>query len=118
MERDEFVLYHNPRCSKSREALRLLRQQGIEPRIVEYLRDPPDATTLRTLLQKLGLHPRDILRDSEKEYAAANLSDPSLTEEELIAAIVQHPILLQRPIVVRGERAVVGRPPTRLLELL
>lgn len=114
----EFVIYHNPRCSKSRRALDILREQKIEPRVIEYLKTPPDAKTLRELLKKLGLKPRDILRDSEDGYAKLKLGDPKLSEEDLIAAIAKHPILLQRPIIVRGDRAVIGRPPENVRELL
>jgi arsenate reductase len=113
----EFLIYHNPRCSKSRAALQLLRDRGIQPQTVEYLQAPPDAKTLTALLQKLGLRPRDIIRDGEEEYAKLKLDDPKLSDDELVAAIVKHPILLQRPIVVRGDRAVVGRPPEKVAEL-
>jgi arsenate reductase len=113
----EFVIYHNPRCSKSRQALEILSEHGIKPRAVEYLKTPPDAKTLKDLLKTLGLKPRDILRDGEDEYKQLNLADPKWSDDELIAAIVKHPILLQRPIVVRGDRAVVGRPPERVKEL-
>src|SRR5690349_11177705 len=98
-----FVIYHNPRCSKSRQALELLRQHGVQPHVVEYLKTPPDAKTLRLL----GLPAREMIRDNEDEYATLNLAGK--TDTELIDAIVTHPILLQRPIVVRGNRAVVGR---------
>ena len=114
----EYVLYHNPRCSKSRAALAILREHQIQPRVVEYLKTPPDARALKELLRKLGLKPRDILRDGEAEYAALKLDDANQRDDELIDAIVQHPILLQRPIVVRGNRAVVARPPDRVKELL
>lgn len=107
---DDFIIYHNPRCSKSRQALELLRQHGIEPTIIEYLKTPPDAATLRSL----GLPAREILRDNEDEAAALK---PGLTDAELFNAIAQAPILLQRPIVVRGKRAVVARPPERVKEL-
>ena len=115
---EDYLIYHNPRCSKSRAALDLLREHKIEPRIVEYLKTPPDAKALKELLGKLGLRPRDILRDGEEEFARLNLDDPKKTDEELIDAIVKHPILLQRPIVVRGDRAVVGRPTEKVAELL
>lgn len=107
----EFVIYHNPRCSKSRATLKILQEAGIEPHVVEYLKTPLDAKTIRELLIKLGMSPRDLLRDGEDEFSELGLGDPKKTDDELIAAIVKHPILLQRPIVVRGERAVIGRPP-------
>ena len=109
-----FVIYHNPRCSKSRKALEILRQHGIAPLVIDYLKTPLDAQTL----QSLGLPARAILRDNEDEYVALNLADPNKTDAELFAAIAQCPILLQRPIVVAGKRAVVARPPERVNELL
>ena len=108
---EKFVIYHNPRCSKSRQALEILRQRGIEPVVIEYLKTPLDAKTLRSL----GLPVRELIRDNEDEYAALNLAGKS--DADLIAAIVKHPILLQRPIVVHGKRAVVARPPERVQEL-
>lgn len=110
----DYVIYHNPRCSKSRQALELLRQRGIEPRIIEYLKSPPDLNTLRSF----GLPVREILRDNEAEYTALGLADPGKTDAELLAAIVKHPILLQRPIVFHAGRAIVARPPEKVNELL
>ncbi|MCD9031621.1 arsenate reductase (glutaredoxin) [Luteimonas sp. Y-2-2-4F] len=112
-----FVLYHNPRCSKSRQALALLRERGIEPRIVLYLETPPDAATLRPLLAALGIPARDLLRKGEPEYAALGLADPAHDEAALVEAMAAHPRLIERPILVHGERAVIGRPPERMLEL-
>lgn len=111
-------LYHNPRCSKSRGALELLRERGIEPTIVPYLETPPTAQQLRELLAMLGLPPRDLLRTGEDEYAALGLSDGSLSDSALIEAMVAHPRLIERPIFVHDQRAVIGRPPERVLELL
>ncbi len=108
------IIYHNPRCSKSRKALEILQQHGIAPVVIEYLQTPLDVETLRSF----GLPPREIIREDEDEYAALNLADPGKTEAELFAAIVQHPILLQRPIVIAGNRAVVARPPERVNELM
>jgi|ERR1051326_119736 arsenate reductase len=112
------VIYHNPRCSKSRQALEILKANKIEPQVVEYLKEPLDAMMLKDLLRKLGLKARDIIRDGEDEYAKLKLDDPILSGEKLLAAIIKHPILLQRPIVVRGNRAVIGRPPEKVKELL
>ncbi len=111
-------LYHNPRCSKSRGALELLRERGIEPRVIAYLDTPPSATELRELLAALGLPARDLLRTGEDEYAALGLADESLPESALIDAMAQHPRLIERPVFVHGGRAVIGRPPERVLELL
>jgi len=111
------VLYHNPRCSKSRQALALLRERGVEPEIVLYLETPPDADTLRVLLRQLGLPARALMRTGEDAYAALGLDNPALDEQSLIAAMAAHPRLIERPIFVHGARAVIGRPPERVLEL-
>ena len=110
-------IYHNPRCSKSRQSLALLRENGVEPEVIEYLKTPPDKTALRGLLKKLGKAAHDILRTKEAEYTAASLS-PESSEAEILAAIVANPILLERPIIVKGTRAVIGRPPENVLALL
>lgn len=115
---NDYVLWHNSRCSKSRGALALLRERGVEPRIRDYLGQPPDVDELRGLLGKLGVPARELLRDGEPEYAALGLHDPSLGEDALLAAMAAHPRLIQRPVLVVGERAVVGRPPERVLGLL
>lgn len=106
----DWTLYHNPGCSKSRAALAYLEENEIDAEIIEYLGEPPTADGIRGLLTKLGVGVRDIIRDGEDEYGAAGLGDGSLTDDALIAAIVEHPILLQRPIIVCGDRAVIGRP--------
>jgi arsenate reductase len=111
-------LYHNPRCSKSRGALELLRERGIEPLVIAYLDNPPSAAELRDLLGTLGLPARELLRTGEDEYAALGLANESLAESALIDAMVKHPRLIERPIFVHGGRAVIGRPPERVLELL
>ncbi len=112
------TIYHNPRCSKSRQTLALLQQRGIEPEIVEYLKTPPSRARLKALLGMLGLEPRELMRRKEAPYQELGLEDGSLDNEALIAAMVENPILIERPIVVRGERAVIGRPPEAVLELL
>jgi arsenate reductase len=110
--------FHNARCSKSRGALELLRERGIEPRVVAYLEQPPSADQLRDLVRKLGISARGLLRTGEPDYAELGLADTSLDDEALIAAMVAHPVLIERPIFVHGEHAVIGRPPERVLELL
>jgi arsenate reductase len=110
------TIWHNPRCGKSRAALALLRERGIEPRVVEYLRTPPSAAELGTVLRKLGLRPEQLVRKGEEGYRA--LAGKTLTEAQWIDAMLRDPILIERPIVIRGERAVVGRPPEKALELL
>ncbi|MDR6229572.1 arsenate reductase [Pseudomonas sp. SORGH_AS199] len=114
----EIVLYHNPRCSKSRAALELLQSRELAVSAVPYLEAPPDASALRELLGKLGLEARQLLRTGEEAYRELNLADPALDEDALIAAMAAHPKLIERPIAVCGERAVVGRPPERVLEIL
>lgn len=111
-------LYHNPRCSKSRGALDLLRERGIEPEIVPYLDVPPSPAELRVLLQALGISARELLRVGEAEYETLGLADASLAESALIDAMSTHPRLIERPIFVHGGRAIIGRPPERVLELL
>jgi len=112
------TIYHNPRCSKSRQTLALLEEKGVQPRIVEYLETPPSASTLKQLIKKLGITPRELLRTGEAAYKENNLKDPSLSDTQLIAAMVEHPKLIQRPIVVNGERAALGRPPEDVLKIL
>lgn len=114
----QVVIYHNPRCTKSRATLALLRERGIEPRVIEYLETPPDARTLRGLLKALGMKPRDLLRTKEAAYKDNRLKRAQLSDDEIVAAMVRHPVLMERPIVVAGRRAVIGRPPERVLEIL
>ncbi|GAB3092106.1 arsenate reductase (glutaredoxin) [Lysobacter terrae] len=111
-------LYHNPRCSKSRGALEMLQEQGVQPRVVAYLDTPPTNEELHALLQMLDLPARALLRSGEEEYVALGLADPALTDDALIAAMVEHPRLIERPIFVHNGRAVIGRPPERVLSLL
>ncbi len=112
------TLYHNPRCSKSRSALQLLEERGLNPNIVRYLETPLSAAELHELLRKLGIRARQLLRTGEDEYKALGLNDPELTDEQLIAAMVSQPKLIERPILVAGDKAVVGRPPKSILEIL
>lgn len=112
------ILYHNPRCSKSRAALEIIEGKGIEPTIVRYLETPPDHQTLKQLLKQLGISARELLRKGEDEYQVLNLADETLTEEQIIDAMIKHPKLIERPIFVVGNKAVIGRPPEKVLELL
>ncbi|MBT1118692.1 arsenate reductase (glutaredoxin) [Stutzerimonas nitrititolerans] len=114
----ELTLYHNPRCSKSRSALELLEGRGLTPTIIRYLETPPTAAELQDVLNKLGIAPRQLLRTGEDEYRQLNLADPDLSDEQLIEAMVAHPRLIERPILVAGDRATVGRPPEKVLEIL
>jgi arsenate reductase len=113
-----FTLYHNPRCSKSRAALQLLEGRGLAVTVVRYLDTPPSAETLRGLLQRLGIGARELLRTGEEDYKTLNLADPSHSEQALIEAMVSHPKLIERPILVSGDKAAIGRPLDNLLELL
>lgn len=112
------TIFHNPRCSKSRQALDLLRKRGEEPRVVEYLQTLPTVAELRSLLAQLGLPPRELMRRQEPVYAELGLGNPSLDDTALIEAMASYPILIERPIVIAGDRAIIGRPPERILELL
>ncbi|MND88796.1 Arsenate reductase [compost metagenome] len=114
----DLTLYHNPRCSKSRGALELLEARGLQPRVVHYLETPPSAAELRELLGKLGYSARQLLRSGEEVYQTLNLADPTLDDETLIAAMLEHPRLIERPILVVGDKAIIGRPSERILELL
>ncbi|AFN77523.1 arsenate reductase (glutaredoxin) [Stutzerimonas nitrititolerans] len=114
----ELTLYHNPRCSKSRSALELLEGRGLTPTIIRYLETPPTAAELQDVLNKLGIAPRQLLRTGEDEYKQLNLADSDLSDEQLIEAMVAHPRLIERPILVAGNRATVGRPPEKVLEIL
>ncbi|PTS84122.1 arsenate reductase (glutaredoxin) [Pseudomonas sp. HMWF032] len=114
----DLTLYHNPRCSKSRSALQLLEERGLNPAIVRYLENPLSTAELHELLRKLGMPARQLLRTGEDEYKALGLDDPQLTDEQLIAAMVSQPKLIERPILVAGDKAVVGRPPENILEIL
>lgn len=112
------TIYHNPRCSKSRQTLELLRERGIEPVIVEYLKTPPTRAQLEHILDLLGLEPRACMRSNETAFGEAGLADPALTREALIEALIEHPILIQRPIVLANGKAALGRPPEAVLEIL
>lgn len=112
------TIYHNPRCSKSRQTLELLRTREIEPNIVEYLRNPPDSATLARILTALGKKPRELMRRKEACYAELGLDDPALSDDQLIEAMVTNPILIERPIVLASGRAAIGRPPESVLAIL
>ena len=111
------TIYHNPRCSKSRNTLALLQENGVEPKVVLYLETLPQVEELAGLLQKLGLTAHQLVRRGEEDYKACELSADS-SEDEILAAMATHPKLIERPIVVKGERAVFGRPPENVLELI
>ncbi len=112
------TIYHNPRCSKSRATLALLEARGLKPKIVEYLKTPPSAAELKAILRKLGLKPPDLLRECEPCYAELGLKPGKLDDDALIALMAENPILIERPIVVVGAKAALGRPPEKVLEIL
>ncbi len=114
----ELTFYHNPRCSKSRAALELLEGRGLSPTIVRYLETPPTAAELESLAKKLDIAPRQLLRTGEDEYKQLNLADAGLSDDQLIDAMAAHPRLIERPILIAGDRAAVGRPPEKVLEIL
>jgi arsenate reductase len=114
----DLTLYHNPRCSKSRGALELLEARGLTPNVVRYLETPLNAAQIKALLGKLGISARQLLRSGEDEYKMLQLADESLSEAQLIDAIAQHPKLMERPILEVGAKAMIGRPPENILELL
>ncbi len=113
------TIYHNPRCSKSRETLALLEARGLTPDVVRYLETPPDVTTLKTLIAQLGFNSvRQLMRRKDDLYQSLELDNSALDEEELYRLLAEHPALMERPIVVHGEQARLGRPPEQVLEIL
>ena len=112
------TIYHNPRCSKSRQTLNLLQERGIQPTIIEYLETPPSAKKLGEILVMLGLRPRELMRNKEDVYAASSLDNPNLSDDDLIEAMVKHPILIERPIILANDKATIGRPPEQVFEII
>ena len=112
------TIYHNPRCSKSRATLALLEEKGVQPDIIEYLQTPPSADELGRILDALGMEPRDLMRKKEEPYAALNLAEENLSRDALIAAMIENPILIERPVVVKDGKYAIGRPPENVLEIL
>lgn len=113
----EYVIYHNPRCSKSRATLALLEEHGVAPKVVEYLKSPPNATELERILTMLKKEPRELMRSGEREFKQAGLDDPGLSRSDQIKRMVANPKVIERPIVVCGDRAIIGRPPENVREL-
>lgn len=111
-------IYHNPRCSKSRQTLELLKQQGIEPEIIEYLKTPPSADELSDILNQLNMQPRDLMRKKEAEYKTSGMNNPELDNTALINGMIETPKLIERPIVVANGKAAIGRPPEDVLAIL
>jgi arsenate reductase len=115
---DIVQIYHNPRCSKSRQTLALIEEKGLKPEIILYLENTPNADTLATLLKQLGINARQLLRKGEQDYKDNKLKNDDLSEQDLIAKMVEFPKLIERPIVVKGDKAVLGRPPENVLSLI
>jgi arsenate reductase len=113
-----YTIYHNPRCSKSRQTLALLQEHGVSPQVIEYLKTPPSQDELKELQQKLNLPIAHMLRTKEKEFSQAGLNAPGVSDDIIRKALAEHPILLERPIVTCGDKAVIGRPPENVLALL
>lgn len=111
-------IYHNPRCSKSRQTLQLLEERHLEPEVVEYLKTPPSMEELERILAMLGLEPRQLMRSKEAEYKELGLDDPSLSRDQLLEAMVANPKLIERPIVINNGKAAIGRPPETVLDIL
>lgn len=118
MSDEKLTIYHNPSCSKSRETLKILQDNNRQPEIIEYLHEPPNKQELTKIIMMLGISPRQLLRTTEPEYKNARLDDESISDEQIIAAICENPALLQRPIVVKGNKAIIGRPPSKVLEIV
>lgn len=114
----EILIYHNARCSKSRQALDLLRERGIEPTVVDYLKSPPSEKELTRILKLLHMGPRELIRSREPEFKEAGLDDPLLSDHDLIKIMIEDPILIERPIVLANGKAALGRPPEKVLDIL
>ena len=112
------TIYHNPKCSKSRQTLELLKENGVTPTVIEYLKTPPTSDTLKAILGQLGMAPRDLMRKKEDVYAELKLDNPSLSDDDLIGFMIAHPILIERPIVLANGKAALGRPPEQVLDIL
>lgn len=112
------IIYHNPRCTKSRQTLGLLEEKGITPRIIEYLTTPPDAGEIERVAKLLGFGPRDLMRKGEAIYSELGLDDVELSDVELFQAMAENPVLIERPIVLANGKARIGRPPENVIEIL
>ncbi|MCL4156424.1 UNVERIFIED_CONTAM: hypothetical protein GTU68_011640 [Idotea baltica] len=114
----ETIIYHNPRCSKSRQTLQLLTDNGLKPTIIEYLQTPPTHQQLDSILRGLEIEPSSLIRKGESEYAELNLASKSMSRDQLIDVMIQHPKLIERPIVINGDKVAIGRPPESILAIL
>jgi arsenate reductase len=114
----QISMFHNPRCSKSRQTLQLLKDRGLEPSIIQYINTPPDKQALNDILKLLNMEPRDLMRSKERVYKELGLADPALSRDDLLQAMLQHPVLIERPIVIANGKAALGRPPEIVLKIL
>ena len=114
----DVTIYFNPKCSKCRLGIEILEKEGQHAEVIVYLNTPPDAETLESILDMLGMEPRDLMRKHEKEYAEAGLDNPDLSREQLISAMIEYPRLIERPIVIKNGKAIIGRPPEKILDIL
>ena len=112
------IVYHNPQCSKSRQTINLLKQQGVKPTIIEYLKTPPTSKKLKEILALLDFSPRNLMRKKEATYTKKKLGNLALSDDDLIESMTKHPILIERPIVIANNKAVIGRPPEAILKIL
>ena len=112
------TIYHNPKCNSSRTALALIREKGIEPTVIEYLKTPPSKAELKAIVKRMGVSPRALLRTKEAPYAELKLDNPKLSDDQIIEAMVTHPVLINRPIVVTKKGVKLGRPPESVMEIL
>ncbi len=115
---EKIRIFYNPKCSKCRLTMDILNEKGVEATVVEYLETPPDSTELSEVLDLLGIEPRDLMRKHEAPYKENNLDNPDLTREQLIEAMIENPILIERPVVIKGNKAIIGRPPEKVLDIL
>lgn len=115
---NKIKIFHNPRCSKSRQTMDILKNNDVDIAVVEYLKTPPDSSELDAVLTQLGLQPRELMRKHEKPYKENGLDNPDLSRQQLIQAMVDNPVLIERPIVIHGNKAVIGRPPEKVLEII
>lgn len=115
---DKVQIFHNPKCSKCRQTMDILKDEGVDASVVEYLKTPPDNAELGKVLDMLGLEPRDLMRKHEAPYKENQLDNPALTREQLIQAMIDNPVLIERPIIINGDKAIIGRPPEKVLDIL
>ena len=115
---DKVQIFYNPKCSKCRLTMDILNDKGVQPSVVEYLNTPPSSAELNEVLDLLGLEPRELMRKHEIPYKENNLDSPDLNRAQLIQAMIDNPILIERPIIIKGNKATIGRPPEKVLEIL